>query len=175
MAEDTINVVQQQLGMHPSPCQTTDHHLAGATLNGCTSAAALEATYKVSSNTAHHLIDKFGSCAREVLELTTLEPELQLPLAPAVAPIMAEVVYSIRYEMAATMEDILVRRTGLQLYSWKAALQAAPAVSRLLARELGWTVERAQQELRKYQVNIERQVEALGLSIQEVLAPEKDN
>jgi glycerol-3-phosphate dehydrogenase len=162
MAEDTIDVVQQQLGMRAIPCQTADYRLAGATLNGYASAAMLESDYKVSCDTAHHLIDKFGSCARDVLELAKLEPELQLPLVPMLAPIMAEVVYSIRYEMAATMEDILVRRTGLQLYSWRAALEAAPVVSRLLAREFSWTPERAQRELREYHGNVERQIKALN-------------
>jgi glycerol-3-phosphate dehydrogenase len=166
MAEDTINAVQEQLGTTVTPCHTTEHRLAGAdAFDGDNSAARLEATYNVSSNTVNHLIDKFGSFAGEVLELAKLEPELQFPLVPTLAPIMAEVVYSIRCEMAATLEDILIRRTGLQLYSWKAALQAAPIVSRLLARELGWTLERTQRELGEYQVNVQHQMQALGLSV----------
>jgi glycerol-3-phosphate dehydrogenase len=32
--------------------------------------------------------------------------------------IRAEVVYGVRYEMAATIEDVLARRLGMQFYSW---------------------------------------------------------
>jgi glycerol-3-phosphate dehydrogenase len=166
MAEDTINVVQQQLRTRVTPCGTSEHRLAGATFNQDVTAASFEAAYKVPSKTARHLFEKFGSFAGEILELAKREPELQLPLVPGLAPTAAEVVYSIRCEMAATLEDILVRRTGLQLYSWRAALQAAPAVSQLLARELGWTLERAQRELGEYQVNVQRQIQALGLPLQ---------
>jgi glycerol-3-phosphate dehydrogenase len=165
MAEDTIDAVQQQLGMHVTPCNTMNHRLAGAETFNENASSALGATYGVSCDTAGHLIEKFGSFAAQILDLSRLEPELQQPLVPELAPIMAEVIYSIRCEMAATLEDILVRRTGLQLYSWRAALQAAPAVSRLLARELGWMPEREQRELSEYQDKVKRQIQELGLSL----------
>jgi glycerol-3-phosphate dehydrogenase len=165
MAEHTINTVQQQLGMKVSPCDTRKHRLAGAETVDRNASAALENTYKISGNTARHLIEKFGSLATQVLELSAAEPELLQPLVPELAPIMAEVVYSIRCELAANLEDILVRRTGLQLYSWRAALQAAPVVSCILARELGWPPEREQRELREYQAKIKYQIQELGLSV----------
>jgi glycerol-3-phosphate dehydrogenase len=111
------------------------------------------------------LIEKFGSFSAQILDLSRLEPELQQPLVPELPPIMAEVIYGIRCEMATTLEDILVRRTGLQLYSWKAALQAAPTVSRLLARELGWMPEQEQRELREYQDKVQHQIQAFGLTL----------
>ena len=58
--------------------------------------------------------------------------------------ICAEVVYVIREEMAQTIEDILLRRIGVQFHSWKEAAQAAPVVGQLLAREFGWSEAQTQ-------------------------------
>jgi glycerol-3-phosphate dehydrogenase len=51
----------------------------------------------------------------------------------------AEVVFAVRHEMAASIEDVLARRTGLQLYSWRDAMKAAPVVAQLLGQEFGWS------------------------------------
>jgi len=47
-------------------------------------------------------------------------------------------VYSVRCEMAATIEDVLARRIGMQLHSWGDAIDAAPVVGSLMAAELHW-------------------------------------
>jgi glycerol-3-phosphate dehydrogenase len=43
--------------------------------------------------------------------------------------------------MAQNIEDVLARRTGIQVHSWKNAVAAAPLVGKLLGRELGWSKE----------------------------------
>ena len=48
-----------------------------------------------------------------------------------------EVVWAARHEMARTVEDFLARRSRLLLLDARASIEAAPAVARLLARELG--------------------------------------
>jgi glycerol-3-phosphate dehydrogenase len=48
-----------------------------------------------------------------------------------------EVVWAARHEMARTVEDVLARRTRALLLDARAAIEAAPAVADLLARELG--------------------------------------
>jgi glycerol-3-phosphate dehydrogenase len=47
-----------------------------------------------------------------------------------------EVVWAARYEMARTVEDVLARRTRALFLDARAAIEAAPAVARLLTREL---------------------------------------
>ena len=42
-----------------------------------------------------------------------------------------------RYEMAKTVEDVLMRRTRAILLNARAAIAAAPLVARLMATELG--------------------------------------
>ena len=48
-----------------------------------------------------------------------------------------EVVWAARMEMARTTEDVLARRTHALLLHARAAMEAAPAVAKLLAKELG--------------------------------------
>ena len=49
---------------------------------------------------------------------------------------LREVVWAARYEMARTVEDVLARRTRALFLDARAAIEAAPAVAGLLAREL---------------------------------------
>jgi glycerol-3-phosphate dehydrogenase len=58
---------------------------------------------------------------------------------------------------------VLARRIGLQFFSWELAMEAAPVVAQLLARELGWTEQHKQQAIYEYVSKIERSLEAIGL------------
>jgi len=51
---------------------------------------------------------------------------------------MDHLAYSARNEMAATLDDVLERRTGLQFFSWKTAMAAAPVAAAVMQREMGW-------------------------------------
>jgi glycerol-3-phosphate dehydrogenase len=48
----------------------------------------------------------------------------------------AEVIYHVREELACTVEDVLLRRTRAMFLDAKAALECAPIVAKLMAREL---------------------------------------
>ena len=50
---------------------------------------------------------------------------------------LREVVWAARHEMARTVEDVLARRTRALFLDARAAIEAAPTVANLLARELG--------------------------------------
>ena len=63
-----------------------------------------------------------------------------------------------------TIEDVLARRTGLELFDWRLAIEAAPVVASHLARELAWAEEYKAAALRDYVVRIERRLSALGLA-----------
>jgi len=138
MAEDAINAVQQQLGMPVSGCITREHHLSGSEGYSADYPKSLVASYDVSEPTARHLSEKFGTNAGGVLELSRQQPELAQPIAEGFPAIQAEIAYSARNEMAATLDDVLERRTGLQFFSWKTAMAAAPVAAAVMQREMGW-------------------------------------
>ena len=79
----------------------------------------------------------YGSDAPAINELARSGPEIAPPLSPALPYTGAEVVWAVRHEMARTVEDVLCRRTRALFLNAKAALDAAPRVASLMARELG--------------------------------------
>ena len=79
----------------------------------------------------------YGSDAPAIQEIMRRDPQLAQPLAGSLPYTGAEVVWSVRNEMARTVEDVLCRRTRALFLNTKAALEAAPKVASLMARELG--------------------------------------
>jgi len=78
----------------------------------------------------------YGSDARAIQELMESKPELAQPLSGALPYVGAEVIWAVRHEMARTVEDVLCRRTRSLFLNAKAAIEAAPKVASLMAREL---------------------------------------
>jgi len=72
------------------------------------------------------------------------------PLIPGGAPIQAEVIYAGRREPAASIEDVVSRRLGLQYFSWRDSIHAAPVVGPLMAEELHWPEAQAQEAISQY-------------------------
>jgi len=170
MAEDAVNVVQQCLKIAVSPCKTQHFQLTGAEGYGPTFWHTLVPKFHTSPDTAQHLSEKFGTHAVEVLELTRVDKQLATPIVAGAPGIHAEIVYSIRYEMAASIEDVLARRIGLQWFSWNSAIAAAPLVGSYLAREHGWSAEQTQQAVRDYTFKLQRTMCLAGLKPKHALA-----
>jgi len=79
----------------------------------------------------------YGSDAPDVQDLINSQPQLAEPLHPALPIRAGQVVWAARHEMARTVDDVLSRRTRALLLDARAAIDAAPTVAALLARELG--------------------------------------
>jgi glycerol-3-phosphate dehydrogenase len=170
MAEDTINAVQKSLGLPVRPGTTIDHPLAGSAGYTPDYWQSLIREYGISEAIARHLSQKFGTNAGLVMALTQNEPSLAAPLLPGFAPLRAEVAYSARYEMAMTIEDVLMRRTGLQIFSWNGAIGAAGPTGAILAKELGWTPEAERTSVEQYRIKIGRLMQMAGLSAAPLVA-----
>ncbi|RMG68048.1 MAG: glycerol-3-phosphate dehydrogenase/oxidase [Calditrichaeota bacterium] len=79
----------------------------------------------------------YGSDWGKIEALMKEDASLAEPLHPRLPYLKAEVVWAVREEMACTVEDVLARRTRALLLDARAALDAAPMVADLMARELG--------------------------------------
>lgn len=84
-----------------------------------------------------HPLGIYGSDALAIYDLIREQPELGEPLHEALPINGAQVVWAARHEMARTVDDLLARRTRALFLNARVALEMAPAVARLLARELG--------------------------------------
>jgi glycerol-3-phosphate dehydrogenase len=166
MAEDTIDAVQSHLGLPKKESATSNYPLAGSEGYMPDYWSTLISEYEISPDSAQHLAAKFGTRASEVLRPTRETPDLKNFLVEGLPVLRAEVVYCIRNEMAVTVEDILFRRTGVQLHSWRAAIEAAAAVAAILAAELGWSAEAEVSAVRQYVAKLNRFLQLAGLDAQ---------
>jgi glycerol-3-phosphate dehydrogenase len=164
MAEDTIDRVQQVLASTHAVSKTRNYVLYGG--KGFTDDYwnTLCRQYGLPEKTAHHLAAKFGTAAEKVLALASENAALRDPILEAHPAIKAEVVYAVRHEMAATIEDVLARRIGMQLHSWREAIQAAPVVGSLIAEELSWTSSFTRTAIMHYVEKINHLLDSAGLA-----------
>ena len=164
MGEDTIHRVQQALGVSPTESLTRNHVLYGG--EGYTDDYSQKLAYQhgLSEATARHLTSKFGTAAEKVLAVARDNPTLLKPIISNFPAIGAEVVYAVRSEMAATIEDMTARRIGLQLHSWRDAMEAAPAIGSLMAAELHWDDAYESEAVHSYVKKINHFLDSAGLS-----------
>lgn len=164
MAEDTIHRVQQSMGVTPAESKTRNHVLFGGEGYTDDYSVKLAHLHGLSEATARHLTAKFGTAAEKVLALARDNTALLKPVISSFPAIGAEVVYAVRSEMAATIEDVAARRIGLQLHSWRDAIAAAPAIGSLMAAELHWDAASQTEAVHGYVEKINHFLDSAGLS-----------
>jgi glycerol-3-phosphate dehydrogenase len=102
--------------------------------------------YDLPPQTVAHLIRYYGEDARRVMQLGREDKALLKALTPTTMTIGAQVTYAVREECAATLLDVILRRTGDG-----AAECPSPAMLRVVAeimgRDLGWDEARLAQEV----------------------------
>ncbi len=128
MAEDTVNQALKARGESAPACKTRELRVHGWTLDGIP-----ETNLK-----------PYGADAAAVRALN--QPN---QIHPAFTLTEGEVRWQVRCEMARTVEDVLFRRSHCLLFDAKKSVEAAPAVARIMAEELGkdeaWQAEQVEQ------------------------------
>jgi glycerol-3-phosphate dehydrogenase len=121
MAEDCVNQAATLAHLPEKPCPTRSLNIHGF--------------HRQASRFGP--LAAYGSDAHHIQELIRSEPGLEAPLHPALPYCGAEVIWAARFEMARTVEDVLARRTRALFLEARAAIDMAPKVAELVARELG--------------------------------------
>ena len=120
MAEDCVNQAATLARLPEKPCVTRHLNIHGF----------------------HRHAEKFGSLrmygsdALAIQDLIHADPGRAEPLHSALPYCAAEVIWSTRAEMARTVEDMLARRTRALFLNARAAIEMAPRVAELMAKEL---------------------------------------
>lgn len=113
--------------------------------------------------TLDHLIASYGKDAQTIVSLVEAEPNLNNRICPDFPPIMAEVVFCVQNEMAASLEDLLSRRMRLGIVHQQQCREAAPKVAMLLQNLLGWDNARTEMELSALEKNLQEHMNSFGL------------
>lgn len=126
MAEDTVDKAIQLNKLPKSICKTADLLIHGA--HGASDF----------DNKTDYL-SVYGTDKEEIEKLIQSEPKLRELIHPSFPYTQAEIVFSIRNEMARTIEDILARRVRILFLDAKVAIELTPLVGEILQKELGET------------------------------------
>lgn len=135
IAEEAVDQVCRQLGVR------RESATAATPLPG--------AAGTVDASLPEHLRSLYGSRAEDVARLAASDPTLARRLSPDHPEIAAQVVYAVRTEQCARLNDFLLRRTLLG-FTHDQGMQAVPAVAACMAQELGWTADRTAAEIASY-------------------------
>lgn len=162
VAEHTLDTLLKRLGKTAHPCSTRERPLpgAGAGTREQAAAAARERALElrqVGNEDATRMGSRYGGLAAGAMLLADQFRGVHEKAGKRV--LEAEVVYSIRHEMARRLDDVLVRRLGLGDDRLSARSAAVP-VSLWMASQLGWSSARTREEVRalESQLDVEDKV-----------------
>jgi glycerol-3-phosphate dehydrogenase len=120
MAEDVINKASTVAGLPERNCLTKSLKLHG---------------YKEGLDPLQPL-STYGTFGKEIKKIARQKREWGTLLHPKLPYLGAEVIWTVRYEMARTLEDVLSRRTRSLLLDAAASQEIAPLVVKWMAKEL---------------------------------------
>ncbi len=123
MGQDAIDRASEVVDIAPTTSQTSSLKLHGWQDTPLLGASEWERVY--------------GSDLPLLQALSREDPSLNQLIHPRLPYLLREIVWAARHEMARTIEDILARRTAALLIDARAAIEAAPKVAEVLAKELG--------------------------------------
>jgi glycerol-3-phosphate dehydrogenase len=113
-------------------------------------AGRLAEDYGVSRDAVEHLLDRYGTLAEEVLQLTRTDPALAAPIADGHPYLGAEVAYAVTHEGALHVSDVLTRRIRLLFEDADCGAAAASTVSAIMGDLLGWDTATRSAERESY-------------------------
>ena len=92
----------------------------------------------------------YGSDYEQIRKIQRERPELAKKLHPRFDYTGAEVVWAVREEMAITVEDVLSRRLRATFLDARAAIDIAPEVASIIAKETGKDMEWEKAQVREF-------------------------
>ncbi len=159
MAQDTVDVVVSRLGESPHRrrCVTKALPLMGATT---------KARDPVTLAQPHaRLLGRYGTASSDVLALADGRPDLLEPIVAGLPYTGAEALYAAREEMAATLDDVLSRRTRAMIQRAQPTMDAATVVATLIAPDMGWGEEEAREQVVRFTEACEKELLTAGLDL----------
>ena len=150
MAQDTVDAALKVLEKNSTTSITTSFKKC-RTKNLKLHGARGYKEPRVEGSVEAHLAHRYGSDVNLIQELITANPSLSEALIPGLPYIKAEAIYSVIYEMALTLDDILSRRTRALLFDREATRVAAKSVAELVAPYAQWDQQRIEHEVQTFQ------------------------
>jgi glycerol-3-phosphate dehydrogenase len=133
MAEDVIDIAIAGGSLDVVECKTNNLPIHGAA--------------KVDHNEAMYY---YGSDKPLVRALADKDLSLNEKIHPSLPYIKAEIIWAVQQEMCMTVEDALSRRTRAILLDAKAAVESAPVVAKIMAKEMNKDVAWENEQVKNF-------------------------
>lgn len=145
LAQVTVDAAVQKLGKTRAACKTAARRLPGGAIDRISAFMKEGRTNGAALPNADHIARLYGSRLPKLLAMLEQCPDLRQPLSPS-GDIGAQILLAIREEMALTLEDVVMRRTGIGQEGdpGSSALERAAAI---MAGECGWSEARRRAEI----------------------------
>ena len=146
LAENCLKIVATKMGRSLGKSITDKHYLAGCGIKDLKAFfyAVQQDNKDFSESTLKYLSRNYGTEYADILNLAREDKTLAETLN-ADGEILAEVTYAVRHEMARTLSDIIMRRSGIGTLG-NPGEDVLLKVAAIAAKELNWTVEKVEQE-----------------------------
>lgn len=143
LAEKAVDLTVAKLQLPVRKCATIQAPLPGGHIDRVE--VFLAQARDMSALGGEHLARSYGTRLSHILAITQSHPELGDRLAET-EDIAAQIVFAGREEMALTLEDAVMRRTGMGQLG-RPAEEALNSAASLMAQELGWSEGRKRAEI----------------------------
>ena len=161
LAEELGDRVSRRLG-RPAPSRTARLSLDGADeeagrveAHTWLDVSADAAASGLSRETLETLVTLYGRNYRRVMELAGKVPGGAEPLCPSNPDVAAQLHHAVHEELTVSLQDVLLRRTGIGTSRCQGR-DCAESIARRLAPLLGWSPRRRDAELEAYEAHVAR-------------------
>jgi glycerol-3-phosphate dehydrogenase len=157
MAKDVVDMAERELPKRVQPSITDKVPLLGAEgyFAMRNQIDTLAAEYGLHPHRIRHVLDRYGSMIRDVLDPGLSDPGLLGTLPGAEDYLLAEIRYAVTHEGARHMEDVLLRRTRISIEYPHRGVECAEQVADIMAFVLGWSPDVRDAEVTAYRARIE--------------------
>ncbi|MEO7855455.1 MAG: glycerol-3-phosphate dehydrogenase/oxidase [Gemmatimonadaceae bacterium] len=166
MASQVVDAVQQALGAPRTAARTASMPLAGGDLADVPGEITAATTLTQDASVATRLVRAHGSEWRSVWALADADASLAERVESSRPYLMAELRHAIDEELAATLGDLLIRRTPIAFETLDNGRSTARRVAPRVARWLSWSADETLAAIAAYDAEVERmfRVEQRGAS-----------
>lgn len=162
MAADAVDAASEDLPLRVAPSCTDKVPLLGgdgyyAMRNQL---EELASEYGLHPHRISHVLDRYGSMIRDVLDPGLVSPALLETVPDAPDYLNAEIRYAVTHEGALHLEDVLTRRTRISIEYPHRGVACAEAIAAMMGDILGWDEQTHDLEIESYVARVEAERES---------------
>jgi glycerol-3-phosphate dehydrogenase len=162
MAADAVDAGTADLPKRVAPSCTDRVPLLGAdgyfAMRNQVETLATE--YGLHPHRVRHVLDRYGSMIRDLLEPALADPALLGTVPGAPDYLLAEIRYAVTHEGALHLEDVLTRRTRISIEYPHRGVDSAASVADLVGDVLGWDSDQRRTEVANYGARVDAERES---------------